>query len=1460
MRENDKTLLKKKIDDAVLVSFDIFDTLLFRKTNDPETIFDLVGRHFGIHGFRKLRMDGQNEADRRVYTHKQYPHAGIDEIYEVLAEHNEIPVNWEEVKEYEIRMEKDALVANKEMLEFFRYAKETGKRVVATSDMYLSADTLREILKSCGFVGFDYVYCSADEHKAKFNRELFELMASREKVSYTDILHIGDDGEYPAGYGIQTFIYERNVDLDKLQNAPASEIDNGLYKILYNEEQGFWYNIGVEAGGPLYMGLYLWMRDKIKQTEKKVYFLSRDGYNLYHIFRDAGYKNVEYLYTSKRALLLAGITEMNEEDINELPPYTKGQTIADILDYLCVPAEKINHLSEVGFADTQDVINTDEDIVNFKKLYSLNREVFLERCSYERENARTYLAQTGILDDDSFVFDCGWSGSSQYLLDRFKKAIGCQYRSYFYYFGIRNVEKSRRQLHGKHYETYAFDFYTNYILQGDISQAVALYEMFFSAPHESVHYYAPEGPIYETRNEGMVKDRILDGIRAYLEEGIAFATEYPVEYTPETATGHLQRMIVKPTEEEAVLIGNMNSVDCFTCQNGGEKYIAYVTEQQYERNPDVEICWMKGLFARRDIPEELKMKIADVRGMVYPEPAPSMYRLEDQQSIINYHRWIRIKESSEEEIVELDYKPKFSVVVPVYNTVTEQLKAAIDSVLAQVYENYELILVDDHSSWDNVVPVLQSYESNSHVQVIYRETNGRISTATNDGIDRASGEFIVFMDCDDTIEKDALYQFAKKLNENPELDFIYSDEDKITEDGKIRHRPAFKPEWSPEMFMSMMYTNHLAIYRLSIVKELGGLRTAYNGSQDYDMTLRFMEKTDNKRVGHIPRILYHWRERKESVAYLMSSKNYAAEAARYAKEDALRRRKIKGHLEYIGGLCQYRVIYEPVGEPLVSIVIPSKDHPGILKQCIDSIHEFTDYRNYEIIVVDNGSSQANRKEIEEYLKTAGAQYLYDIYSFNFSEMCNIGVKNSRGEYLLFLNDDVEVFQKDWLYRMVGQAMQEGIGAVGAKLFYPESTIIQHAGVTNEEAGPGHNFWPLDDAVPHGLGYNWIDYDCIAVTGACLIVSRSIFDQVGGFDENLPITYNDVDFCVKIHEAGYYNVIRNDVIAYHHESLSRGSDVLDDEKVMRLSYERHALYRKHPMLRDCDPFVNPNLWKYGSCLLLREKYDKVEYADIDHSVQDAKGNVDMMEISDVIRILGWSCIPERTDNAELDRYLLLMDIYDNLYRVPVCNMKRPDVVSEFDGREDLLYCGFECVLDKSVVRTDILQYKTGVQVIDPEGVSHIQWTPVVTNVIRNPKPRQIYCDFKQLSSAHEYPQNKYIRWNVDSYKEDEKGYYIRGWIICDGNNHYKYKKKLLLTAKDRRQLLFDIIEEERPDVALAFPELHFLYYTGFSCNIYKGDLEQRVEYDAAIRVTNLFDQDDVSDVAIGEKVIGKFRYE
>lgn len=539
-----------------------------------------------------------------------------------------------------------------------------------------------------------------------------------------------------------------------------------------------------------------------------------------------------------------------------------------------------------------------------------------------------------------------------------------------------------------------------------------------------------------------------------------------------------------------------------------------------------------------------------------------------------YDEWIMENETDPYSVERLSYQPLFSVIVPVYNVESQMLRACIQSVISQTWEKWQLILVDDHSSMPSVREVLKDYEEREGIDVIYREENGRIARATNDGIARAKGDFIAFLDCDDVLAPNALYEMARKLNENPELDFIYSDEDKLTEDGSRRHDPFFKPDWSPDTFFSMMYTNHLAVYRAGIVRETGLLRPEFDGAQDYDFTLRFLEHTENRKVGHVDKVLYYWREREESAATGAAAKPYALKANQRAKEDALRRRGLSGHTEFVPCMNQYRVVYDSVDQPLVSVIIPSKDNLKCVTQCIESLRAHTRYPNIEVILVDNGSSDENRRKIEKLVQDNHVRYIYQKMDFNFSAMCNIGFEHSKGAYVLLLNDDIEITQDDWLDRMVGQAEQAHTGAVGAKLLYPGTDKIQHTGVINRVSGPAHILMGFSDSQTYYYGRNRLDFDCFAVTGACLLVSREKFLEAGKMDEKLSVTYNDVDLCINLLEAGYYNVIRNDVILYHHESASRGYDLISDEKMARLIREREYMWKKHPDLANgSDPYYS-----------------------------------------------------------------------------------------------------------------------------------------------------------------------------------------------------------------------------------------------------------------------------------------------
>lgn len=540
----------------------------------------------------------------------------------------------------------------------------------------------------------------------------------------------------------------------------------------------------------------------------------------------------------------------------------------------------------------------------------------------------------------------------------------------------------------------------------------------------------------------------------------------------------------------------------------------------------------------------------------------------------SYRLWISQNETDMMHAEGLKYHPFISIVVPVYDVEDDILEACIESVLQQSYTNYELCLVDDKSQMESVRILLKRYENYDKIKIVYRKKNGHISNATNSGLAISTGEFIGLLDCDDLLAQNALYEVAKLLNQNPEYDYIYSDEDKITEDGKRRKDPFFKPDWSPDTIMSLMYTCHFSVFRKKILEEVGGMRPGLEGAQDYDLVLRIMEKTN--KIGHIPKILYHWRERKESTAYNVDAKSYILKTTVKAKEDALERRKLKGHLELVKSLAQYRIVYEPQGNPLISIIILSKDNCNILQKCLESIEKYTDYRNYELILVDNGSDEENREQYEKLGKEYQVKYVYKKMEFNFSKMCNMGVECAKGSILLFLNDDIEIIQADWLYRLVGQAQLNHTGAVGAKLIYPNSNKIQHTGVLNLRTGPSHALYQMEDSISYYYGRNVLDYNYCILTGACFMIEKSKFLKVGGFDESFPIAYNDVELCFRLLEHGYYNIVRNDVRLIHHESISRGYDMKNIEKEKRRRKEAERLYEMHSLFEGNDPCYNPNL--------------------------------------------------------------------------------------------------------------------------------------------------------------------------------------------------------------------------------------------------------------------------------------------
>ncbi|WP_429950390.1 O-antigen biosynthesis protein [Enterococcus sp. AZ170] len=549
----------------------------------------------------------------------------------------------------------------------------------------------------------------------------------------------------------------------------------------------------------------------------------------------------------------------------------------------------------------------------------------------------------------------------------------------------------------------------------------------------------------------------------------------------------------------------------------------------------------------------------------------------------DYLTWIKENEQWDlqqikEEISMFDYQPKISVLMPVYNVEQKWLEKCIQSVQAQFYDNWELCISDDASTDTNVRKILEKFvKQDSRIKVVYRPKNGHISKATNSALEISTGEFVALLDNDDELAPIALYEVVKLLNQYPDLDLIYSDEDKIDMQGN-RFEPAFKPDWSPDLLLGTNYISHLGVYRRSIMEEIGGFRVGLEGSQDYDLVLRFTEKTTASKIAHIPKILYYWRVLPTSTAADQSTKGYAFEAGRKALEDALARREIKGTATHAAGNGLFDVNYDLLSEDLVSIIIPTKNGYDDMKRCLHSIVKKTSYTNYEIIVADNGSTDPKMNQLyEEFKEKLSERIIIESIDipFNYSRINNLAAKKASGKYLLFLNNDTEVITTDWLRRMVSVAQLNRIGCVGAKLYYPNHTI-QHAGVIlglGGAAGHGHHTFPRGD-----FGYFGkleINVNYLAVTAACLMIKKSDFDEVDGFDESLTVAFNDVDLCLKVHELGRDNIWLHNVELFHFESQSRGHEDTP-EKLKRFQEETKLMEARWGNYIEVDPYYNPNL--------------------------------------------------------------------------------------------------------------------------------------------------------------------------------------------------------------------------------------------------------------------------------------------
>lgn len=550
----------------------------------------------------------------------------------------------------------------------------------------------------------------------------------------------------------------------------------------------------------------------------------------------------------------------------------------------------------------------------------------------------------------------------------------------------------------------------------------------------------------------------------------------------------------------------------------------------------------------------------------------------------DYAAWLAARPAPDEEAVQarrrgLAATPLISVLVPVYDPPIEWLKACLDSVLAQQYPHWQLCIADDASTDPEVSWVLAAYaRRDSRVQVVTRPVNGHICAASNSALERVEGEYLALLDHDDRLSPDALLEVAAAINEHPQAGIIYSDEDKLNAEGE-RVDPHFKPDWNPDLLLAQNYISHLGVYRSDLVREVGGFREGFEGSQDHDLVLRVSARLRAEQIIHLPRVLYHWRVVEGSTAMASGEKGYTARAGLAAVADYLAHHHPEASVSH-GAFANTFRVHWPLPEtlPLVSLLIPTRDRVELLKPCVDAVLTRTDYANLEVLILDNGSEcpQTLAYLSEVARRDARVRVLRWDHPFNYSAINNFGVRHARGDVIGLVNNDIEPIDSDWLCEMVRQVNRPAIGCVGAKLYYPNDTL-QHAGVILGIGGvAGHSHKYLSR---HAIGYFsrlHLAHNLSAVTAACLLVRRAVFDEVGGLNEtDLTVAFNDVDFCLKVREAGYRNLWTPYAQLYHHESVSRGAED-NPQKRARANAEASYMRRTWGEALDNDPAYNPNL--------------------------------------------------------------------------------------------------------------------------------------------------------------------------------------------------------------------------------------------------------------------------------------------
>lgn len=545
--------------------------------------------------------------------------------------------------------------------------------------------------------------------------------------------------------------------------------------------------------------------------------------------------------------------------------------------------------------------------------------------------------------------------------------------------------------------------------------------------------------------------------------------------------------------------------------------------------------------------------------------------------LIKYDSLLSIQPDRVEGLLKnLEQQPKISIIMPVYNTPAIYLRKAIQSVLDQYYPNWELCIADDASTEDHVWNLLQEFEAaDERIKLTRRQQNGHICKASNSALALATGEWCAFLDHDDAYPKDALLRTVEYMNKYPRAGLFYSDEDKLDTEDK-RHDPYFKPDWNPELLEGQNFLCHLTVTKSDLVREAGGFQPGLEGSQDWDLFLKITERLETDQVVHIPYLLYHWRAIEGSTALALEEKGYIRESSLKTLKSHCERTNPSVEIHPIAH-GHWRLKYQiPNPAPTVSIIIPTKDQADILHACIDSIRNQTTYPNYDILIVDNNSREEATMILFQTLRAEGVGILQYPEPFNFSAINNFAASKAKGEYLVFMNNDMSIINGDWLNEMISHACKPHIGAVGAKLYYPED-CVQHAGVILGINGvAGHCFKYAARGEPGQRNRLNLTQQFSAVTAACLAVRKQIFEQVNGFEEEkLGVAFNDIDLCLRIKEAGYANIWTPYAQLYHHESLSRGDDNEQSKKI-RVDDEIAYMRKRWGKLLQFDPTYNPNL--------------------------------------------------------------------------------------------------------------------------------------------------------------------------------------------------------------------------------------------------------------------------------------------